>query len=74
MKYPTVGEELVEPTSSRKTGLQVKGWDSHPTVKNSDPELFLFKRTTGTKMKTLRKRQFSDQPNLGSSSRGGSKA
>jgi hypothetical protein len=33
--------ELVEPTSSRKTGHQVEGWGCHPIVKNSDPELFL---------------------------------
>jgi hypothetical protein len=28
----------------------VEEWDSHPTVKNSDPELFLSERTIGTKI------------------------
>ena len=42
--------KLVESTSSRKTGHQVEGWGCHPTVKNSDPELFLSERTSGTKM------------------------
>jgi hypothetical protein len=38
-------------------------------------ELFLSKRTAGTKMeKKLRERRSSDLPNLGSISRGGSKA
>jgi hypothetical protein len=44
-----MAKQLVESTSSRKMGNQVKGWGSHPTVKNSDPELFLSKRTAGTK-------------------------
>jgi hypothetical protein len=48
----------------------VEGWGCHPTVKNSDPELFLTKRTAGTKMeKKLRERRFSDCPKLGFSSR-----
>jgi hypothetical protein len=41
---------LVESTSSIKTGHQVKGWGCYPTAKNSDTELFLSKRTAGTKM------------------------
>jgi hypothetical protein len=42
----------------------------HPILKNSDPELFLSKRTPGTKMeKRLRKRSSSEGPNLGSISR-----
>ena len=40
----------VKSTSSRKTGHQVEGWGCYPTVKNSDPELFLSKRTAGTNM------------------------
>jgi len=28
------------------------GWGCHPIIKNSDPELFLSKRTAGTKMET----------------------
>jgi hypothetical protein len=56
--------ELVESTSSRKTGHQVEGWDCHSTVKNSDPGLFLSK---GQKMeKRLRERQSSYWPYLGS--------
>jgi hypothetical protein len=35
---------------SRKTGHQVEGWGCHSTVKNSDPELFLSKRISETKM------------------------
>jgi hypothetical protein len=56
--------ELVESTSSRKTGHQVEGWGCHPTVKNSDPESFLSKRTAETKMETrLKERQSRDQLN-----------
>jgi hypothetical protein len=72
---PKSGErELVESTSSRKTGHQVEGWGCHSTVKNSDPELFLSKRTAGTKKeKRLRERRSSEWPNLGSTSRRGFK-
>jgi hypothetical protein len=67
--------ELVESTSSRKTGYQVEGWGCYPTVKKSDPELTLSKRTAGTKVeKRVRKRSSSDKSKLGSSSWGGSKA
>jgi hypothetical protein len=73
-EMPNSGErELVESTSSRKTGHQVEGWGYHPTVKNSDPELFLSKRTAGTRMERLRESQFNDWTNLGSISREGFK-
>ena len=57
--------ELVESTSSGKTEQQVdKQGCCHPTIKNSDPELFLSERTAGIKMeKSLRKRRLSDRPN-----------
>jgi hypothetical protein len=66
MKMPNRGErDLVESTSSRKTGYQVEGWGYHPTVKTSDPELFLSRGTAGTKMEMrLRERRSSDSPNL----------
>jgi len=70
-EMPYSGErEFVESISSRKTGHQVEGWGCHLIVKDSDPELFLSKRTAGTKMgKKLRERQSSDHFNLGSISR-----
>jgi hypothetical protein len=52
MKCSTVysGErELAEPMSNRKSGHQVEG--CHPTVKNSDPKLFLYERNAGTKQR-----------------------
>ena len=53
-----------ESISSRKTGHQVEGWGCHSKVKNSEPELFLSKRTEETKMeKRLRERRFSVRPN-----------
>jgi len=42
--------EIIESTSSRKTGHQVEGWSWHPTVKNYDPDFLLSKRTRGIKM------------------------
>jgi hypothetical protein len=64
---PNSGErELVESISNRKTRNQVEGWGCHTTLKNSDPELFLFKITSGTKLKKrLRERRSSDRPKLG---------
>jgi hypothetical protein len=69
---PSIGKmELVESTARRKIGHQVEGWGCHPTVKNSDLELFLSKGTAGTKMeKKLRERR----SNLGKISRGCFKA
>ena len=53
----------------------MEGWGYHVPVKNFDPELFQSKRTAGIKMeKRLREKRSSDWPNLGSISRGGSKA
>jgi hypothetical protein len=67
--------ELVESFSSRKSGNQVEGWRCHPTVKNSDPDFFLSKRTAGTKVeKRLNERKSSDCPKLGPISTEGSKA
>ena len=49
--------ELIQSISSGGTGHPVKEWGCHPTVKNSDPELFLSKRIAGTKMeKRLREK------------------
>ena len=42
--------ELVDFTSSRKTGHQVEGWGCRPTVDKTDPEFFLSKRAAGTEM------------------------
>jgi hypothetical protein len=63
-EVPNSGKKkLVESTSSKKTGHQVERWGCHPTVKNSDPELFLSKRNAGTKMeKRLRERHSNDPP------------
>jgi hypothetical protein len=71
-EIPYSGErKLVEPTFSGKTGHQVEGWGCHPTVKNSDPELFLSERTARTKMEMrLRERRSSDRSKLRASSRG----
>ena len=56
-------------------GPWVKGQGYWPTVKISDPELFLSKRTRGSKMeKRLKERWSNDQPNLGSISWEGTKS
>jgi hypothetical protein len=68
-------KELVESTSSRKTGHQMEGWGCHHTVKNSEPELFLSEKISWSKTeKNLMKRRSSNRPKLESSSRGISKA
>jgi hypothetical protein len=41
MSYSGV-RELTMTTSSRKIRHQVEGWICHPTIKRSDPEMFLF--------------------------------
>jgi hypothetical protein len=45
--------ELVESNFSRNTGDHVDGCGHHPTVKNTVTELFLCKRTSGTKMQKV---------------------
>jgi hypothetical protein len=42
-------DEMQQKEFSGKTGHQVEGWGCHSTVKISDPELFLSKRTAGAK-------------------------
>ena len=62
--------ELVESTSSRRT-IKWRDGVTIPQSKNSDPELFLSKRTAEAKMeRSLRERRFSDQPKLGHIPRG----
>ena len=49
-EMPYSGErELVESSSSGGTGHQVERWGCHPTVKSSNPELFLSERTARKK-------------------------
>ena len=75
-EMPKTGvRELIESISSKNAGHQVEEWGCHPTVKNSDPELLLCKRTAGTKMeKILRERRSSVWLKLEYISREGSKA
>ena len=66
-ELPNSGEkECLECIYSIMTGYQLEGWGCHLKIKVSDPELFLSKRTAGTKMKTrLRERGSSDYPKGG---------
>ena len=65
-EMPYSGErELVESSSSGGTGHQVERLSYHPTVKSSNPELFLSERTAGKNMeKSLKKRRSSDKTKL----------
>jgi hypothetical protein len=62
---PNIGERELEESTSSRSGPQVEGQGYQPTVKIPEPELFLSKRTAGTKMeKRLRERQANEGPNL----------
>jgi hypothetical protein len=43
-------KEPEEITSYRQTGAPIVGWGHQPTFHNFDPELFMSKRNTGTKL------------------------
>jgi hypothetical protein len=74
-EMPNSGErELVESTSSRKTGHQVEGWIAVPQSKTLTQNGSSLKELQGQKWRRLGERWSSDRLNLGSSSRGGPKA
>jgi hypothetical protein len=58
-------EKFVMTTSSGGTGNQLEGWDCHPTIISSDPELFPSVGIAGTKMeKRMRERRSNNYVNL----------
>jgi hypothetical protein len=67
-EMPNSGEMEPEETTSRiYTGSPVESWGYLPSFKIFDPELFLSKRNTGTKMEQrLKERAPHDWFNLGS--------
>lgn len=68
MKCPTGEKENLWSTSSVEKGYQVMGLCCHPTVKSSEPELFLSERTAATEMGwRLREGRFIGRPKLVSS-------
>jgi hypothetical protein len=71
-KTPNAGEgNWKSPPPVDRQGLKWRGRVTNPVFKIPDPELFLSKRTAGTKMeKRLKERLSSHQPNLGSISWG----
>ena len=75
MKCPQWKEGTSRAHLQQKDKISSEGLGGQHTVKNSDPELFLSKRTAGTKReKRLRERQSGYWPNMGSITKGGSKA
>jgi hypothetical protein len=64
MKCPTVVRGNLRLHLQYKDRASSEGWGSHPSVKISDPELFLSERTAGTKMeKSLKEKMSVTGPN-----------